>query len=70
MKDNQTKLEEIEVSHKLGGAGEGRVQGRGKWRVCRYYTDVKHCNTIKDVYDTNRYYYDFHETKKASERLR
>ena len=49
MKDNQTKLEEIEVSHKLGGAGEGRVQGRGKWRVCRYYTDVKHCNTIKNV---------------------
>ena len=42
MKDNQTKLEEIEVSHKLGGAGEGRVQGKGKWREFRCYTGVKH----------------------------
>jgi hypothetical protein len=29
MKDKELKLEEIEVSHTLGGSGEGRVQGRG-----------------------------------------
>ena len=34
-KDKKIKLEEIEVSHTLGGVGEGRVQGRGKWRGCR-----------------------------------
>ena len=33
--DKELKLEETEVSHTLGGAGEGRVQGRGKWRGCR-----------------------------------
>ncbi len=32
MKDKEIKLEEIEVSHTLGGSGEGLVQGRGKWR--------------------------------------
>ena len=32
MKDKELKLEEIEAPHTLGGAGEGRVQGRGKWR--------------------------------------
>jgi hypothetical protein len=32
MKDKELKLEEIEASHTLGGAGEGRVQGRRKWR--------------------------------------
>jgi hypothetical protein len=32
MKDKEFKLEEIEVSHTLGGSGEGLVQGRGKWR--------------------------------------
>ncbi len=32
MKDKEFKFEEIEVSHTLGGVGEGRVQGRGKWR--------------------------------------
>ena len=68
MNDNQIKIEEIESSHKLGGVGEGRVQGRGKWRVCRYYKDVKHCNTLKNVYAAKRYY--FHKTKKDSERLR
>ena len=30
MKDKELNLEEIEVSHTLGGAGEVRVQGRGK----------------------------------------
>ncbi len=25
-------MKEIEASHTLGRAGEGRVQGRGKWR--------------------------------------
>ena len=34
MKDKEEKVEEIEVSHTLGGVGEGRVQGRGKWRGC------------------------------------
>ena len=28
-KDKELKLEEIEAPHRLGGAGEGRVQGRG-----------------------------------------
>jgi hypothetical protein len=28
MKDKELKLEEIEASHTLGGAGEGHVQGR------------------------------------------
>ncbi len=26
------KIEEIEVSHTLGGTGEGHVKGKGKWR--------------------------------------
>ncbi len=33
MKDKELKLEEIEVSNTLGGAGEGRAQGRGKWEL-------------------------------------
>ena len=38
MKDReQQKIEEIEPSHTLGGAGEGRAQGRGQWRGCVYY---------------------------------
>jgi hypothetical protein len=41
MKDKKPKLEEIEASHTLGGAGEGRVQGRGKWRGYRCYSAVK-----------------------------
>jgi len=36
MKDEELKLEEIEVFHTLGGAGKGLVQGRGRWRG---YTD-------------------------------
>jgi hypothetical protein len=35
MKDKELKLEETEAAHTLGGAGEGRVQVRGKWRGCR-----------------------------------
>ena len=35
MKDKELNFKEIEVSHTLGGAGEVRVQGRGKWRGCR-----------------------------------
>ncbi len=31
-KDKKLKIEEIAASHTLGGAGQGRVQGRGKWR--------------------------------------
>ena len=34
MKDKELMLEEIEATHTLGGAGEGRVQGRGKWTGC------------------------------------
>ena len=34
MKDKELKSEEIDVSLTLGGVGEGRVQGRGKWRGC------------------------------------
>jgi hypothetical protein len=50
MKGKELKLKEIhEASHTLGSAGEGRVQGRGKWRGCRCYAGVKHCNTLKNV---------------------
>ena len=30
MKNKDKKVEEIKVSHTLGGVGEGHVQGRGK----------------------------------------
>ena len=42
MKDKEQKLEETESSHTLGGAGEGRVQVRGKLRGCRYYSVVRY----------------------------
>ena len=45
MKVKGLKLEEIEASHTLGGAGEGRVQGGGKWRGwkgCRCYSVVRY----------------------------
>ena len=42
MKDKDLKFEEIESSHTLGGSGEGRDQGRGKWRGCKFYPGVKH----------------------------
>jgi hypothetical protein len=44
MKDKELKVEEIEASHTLGGALEGRVQGRGKWRVRLYM--LLCCRTI------------------------
>ena len=31
MKGNELQFKEIEASHTLGEAGEGRVQWRGKW---------------------------------------
>ena len=37
MKDKEVKLEETEASHTLVGAGEDRVQGRGKGISCRVY---------------------------------
>ena len=40
MKENEVNLDQIEVSHTLGGSGEGRVQGRGKWRWCRFFSVV------------------------------
>jgi hypothetical protein len=43
MKHHQLKLKEIEVFHTPSGTGVGRVQGRGKWRECRYHTGV---NTV------------------------
>ena len=42
MKVKELKLEGIEVSHTLGGAGEGRVQERGKCRGCRCYAVVRY----------------------------
>jgi hypothetical protein len=41
MKDKEVKCEEMEVSHTQGGAEGCRVQWRGKWRVCRCYSDVR-----------------------------
>jgi len=37
MKDIELKLEEFEASHTLRGAGEDRVQGRGKRSGCTCY---------------------------------
>jgi hypothetical protein len=34
MPDKELNLEATEAPHTLGGAGEGRVQGRGKGIVC------------------------------------
>ncbi len=48
-KDKEQKLEELESSHTLGGAGEGRVQGRGKWRG---YTWERGHGEGVGVYDT------------------
>ena len=42
MKDIELKLEETEASRTLGGAGEGRVQVRGKWRGCKCYSAVRY----------------------------
>ena len=39
-KDKDLEVEEIESSLTQRGSGEGRVQGRGKWRGCRYYSGV------------------------------
>ncbi len=65
MKDNwEIKIDEIEVSLTLGGSGEGRVQGRGKWRwqvlrhQCglgmdhRYVSDGE--RQFLSVYETNQ----------------
>ena len=41
VKDKEVKCEEMEASHTLGGTEGGRVQWRGKWRVCRCYSDVR-----------------------------
>ena len=39
VKDKEMKIENIEVSLTLGGSGEGRVWGRGKWTGCTGYSD-------------------------------
>ena len=41
MKD-KVKVEEIETPLTLGESGEGRVQGRGKWSMCRFNSAVRH----------------------------
>jgi hypothetical protein len=41
MKDKELKLEEIEASHTLGGAGEVS-RGRGERRGCKSYSAVIH----------------------------
>ena len=45
MKDKERNLDEIETSHTLGGAGDGGVQGRGKWRGCTCYSVVRYTIT-------------------------
>jgi hypothetical protein len=42
MEDKELKLVEVEASHTLGGSGEGRMLGRGKWRGCRCYSVVRY----------------------------
>ncbi len=46
MKDKEIQVEEVEVSHTLGGSGEGRVHGWGKYRGWRQMycsqTDTSH----------------------------
>jgi hypothetical protein len=42
MKDKEVKVGEIETPLILGESGEGRVQGRGKWSTCRFYSSVRH----------------------------
>ena len=49
MKEKELKREEIEASHILGGAGEGRVQGRGKWRGCTCYPASRQRTTENPV---------------------
>jgi hypothetical protein len=48
VKDKEIKLEEIETTHTIGigGTGEGRVQGRGKWRGCRCDSGVRHTQVL------------------------
>jgi hypothetical protein len=53
MKDKELMLEEIEATHTLGGAGEGRVQERGKWTGCTCYSAVRY--TIAKCSRRNRH---------------
>ena len=53
MKNKEQKLEETGASHTLGGAGEGRVEVRGKWRGCRSYSVVRY--TIGNRSHRNRH---------------
>ena len=47
MKDKELKLEKIEASHTLGGAKEGRVQGRGKWKGCTCYSAAQNTDIAR-----------------------
>ena len=59
MKDKDIKFEEIETSHTLGGSGERRVQGRGKWRG---YTSYSVAESYTISYWSSRRRHDSHET--------
>ena len=47
MRDKDVKFEETEVSHTLGGAGEDRVQVRGKWLCCQILSGKKRSRRIR-----------------------
>jgi hypothetical protein len=38
--DKELRLEEIETSFTPGTTGDGRVQGRGKWRGCNFFVPL------------------------------
>jgi len=43
MKLKELAFEETEASNTIGGAGQGHVQVRGKWRGCKcYYSAVRY----------------------------
>jgi hypothetical protein len=42
MIDKYLKLQEMEASHTLGAAGEGRVPGRGKGIGCRWSCAIRY----------------------------
>jgi hypothetical protein len=67
MKDKELRLEEIEVSHTLGGVGEGRVQGRGKWRGYTYYSDTETYTTPR--WSHRRRHETWSDTEETKDRM-
>ena len=63
MKDKELKVEEIEASHTLGGAVEGRVQGRGKWREYTSYSVPQYTITMWSLRRRHETSLDAQETK-------